>query len=78
MISGSTGPATHNEELYTLRRKLFEYEQALREKDSYLAKLELDLEHAIAQCKRMANSKPNDLSSFQIITAGWSFEYLGC
>lgn len=41
-------------DLTQLRQKIFEYERALTEKDYYLARLEMDLEHAITQCKKFA------------------------
>lgn len=46
-----------NNDLITLKQKLAEYESAIIEKDYYLAKLEMDLEHAIGQCKKIAAAK---------------------
>lgn len=46
-----------NQDLINLRQKLAEYENTLSEKDYYLAKLEMDLEHAICQCKKIAAAK---------------------
>ena len=43
-----------NQDLINLRQKLTEYENAITEKDFYLAKLEMDLEHAIGQCQKIA------------------------
>lgn len=43
-----------NQDLINLRQKLAEYEHAITEKDFYLAKLEMDLEHAIGQCQKIA------------------------
>ncbi len=48
---------TRNQDLINLRQKLAEYEHTLSEKDYYLAKLEMDLEHAIGQCKKIAAAK---------------------
>ncbi len=51
-----------NQDLTNLRQKLAEYENAITEKDFYLAKLEMDLEHAIGQCQKIAakcNSQGN-------------------
>jgi len=47
----------HNQDLVNLRQKLSEYENAITEKDFYLAKLEMDLEHAIGQCQKIAAAK---------------------
>lgn len=49
-----------NKDLIILRQKLAEYEHAITEKDFYLAKLEMDLEHAIGQCKKIAAAKGHD------------------
>ncbi len=46
-----------NQDLIKLRQKIAEYENTISEKDYYLSKLELDLEHAIGQCKKIAASK---------------------
>lgn len=46
-----------NQDLITLRQKIAEYQMTINEKDYYLAKLEMDLEHAIGQCKKIAASK---------------------
>lgn len=46
-----------NKDLIDLKQKLAEYENAIIEKDYYLAKLEMDLEHAIGQCKKIAAAK---------------------
>lgn len=46
-----------NQDLINLRKKIAEYEHAIAEKDYYLARLEMDLEHAIGQCKKIAASK---------------------
>lgn len=43
-----------NQDLINLRQKLAEYEHVITQKDYYLAKLEMDLEHAIGQCKKIA------------------------
>lgn len=51
-----------NKDLVYLRQKLAEYESAISEKDYYLAKLEMDLEHAIGQCKKIAAAK-QDISN---------------
>lgn len=45
---------SRNQDLINLRQKLAEYENAITEKDFYLAKLEMDLEHAIGQCQKIA------------------------
>ncbi|HSX19977.1 MAG TPA: hypothetical protein VLG38_02490 [Gammaproteobacteria bacterium] len=47
----------HNKDLINLHKKLAEYEHTITEKDFYLAKLEMDLEHAIGQCKKIAAAK---------------------
>lgn len=49
-----------NQDLINLRKKLAEYEHAITEKDFYLAKLEMDLEHAIGQCKKIAAKTGQD------------------
>lgn len=46
-----------NQDLINLQQKLVEYQTTIKEKDYYLAKLEMDLEHAIGQCKKIAASK---------------------
>ena len=46
-----------NQDLINLKQKLVEYQTTINEKDYYLAKLEMDLEHAIGQCKKIAASK---------------------
>lgn len=46
-----------NQDLIKLRQKIAEYEHTISEKDYYLAKLEMDLEHAIGQCKKIAAAK---------------------
>lgn len=46
-----------SQDLINLRKKLAEYEHTISEKDFYLAKLEMDLEHAIGQCKKIAARK---------------------
>lgn len=48
-----------NKDLKELKEKIAEYENTICEKDFYLAKLEMDLEHAITQCKKIAASKLN-------------------
>jgi hypothetical protein len=44
----------HQNALLLAQQKINEYERLLAEKNSYLAKLELDLEHAVNQCKQIA------------------------
>jgi DNA-binding protein H-NS len=48
-----------NRDLKELQEKLAEYQNTIHEKDCYLAKLEMDLEHAIGQCKKIAAAKFN-------------------
>ena len=45
---------TQQTALLLAQQKINEYERVLAEKNSYLAKLEMDLEHAISQCKQIA------------------------
>jgi hypothetical protein len=46
-----------NQDLDTLKQKLAEYETAILEKDYYLSRLEMDLEHAVGQCQKIAADK---------------------
>lgn len=39
-----------------LKQKIMEYEKLLAEKNLYLAKLEMDLEHLTMLCKKIANA----------------------
>lgn len=52
-----------DQHLSSLQQKLSEYERALADKNLYLAKLEMDLEHAIIQCKKFAAERLNACSS---------------
>ncbi len=52
-----------DQHLSMLQKKICDYEQILAEKNIYLAKLELDLEHAIYQCKKIAALRMQALSS---------------
>jgi len=53
-----------NQDLINLKRKLAECQTTINEKDYYLAKLEMDLEHAIGQCKQIAAAKRNHVSQW--------------
>ncbi len=46
-----------NQDLLNLKQKLAEYEHVITEKDYYVARLEMDLEHAICQCQKIAATK---------------------
>lgn len=52
-----------DQHLSMLQQKINEYERTLAEKNLYLAKLELDLEHAIHQCKKIAAQRVQALSA---------------
>lgn len=52
-----------NQQNLLLQQKINEYERVIAEKNIYLAKLELDLEHAISQCKKIAADKIHTYSS---------------
>lgn len=53
-----------NKDLINLKKKLAECQTTINEKDYYLAKLEMDLEHAIGQCKQIAASKRNQVKQW--------------
>lgn len=53
-----------NQDLINLNKKLIECQSTISEKDYYLAKLEMDLEHAIGQCKQIAATKRNHISQW--------------
>lgn len=52
-----------NQDLLNLKQKLAEYENTLTEKDYYVARLEMDLEHAIGQCQKIAAAKAEEYHS---------------
>lgn len=43
--------------LQVAQQKISEYEKLIAEKNLYLSRLEMDLEHAIRQCKKIAADK---------------------
>ncbi len=51
-----------NQDLAALKQKLAQYETAILEKDFYVSRLEMDLEHAIDQCQRIAADKGQNFS----------------
>lgn len=46
-----------NQDLIALKNKLAEYQTTINEKDYYVAKLEMDLEHAIGQFKKITAAR---------------------
>lgn len=53
-----------NQDIINLKKKLIECQTIINEKDYYLAKLEMDLEHAIGQCKKIAAAKNNSITQW--------------
>jgi SMC interacting uncharacterized protein involved in chromosome segregation len=53
-----------NKDLINLKKKLAECQTTINEKDYYLSKLEMDLEHAIGQCKQIAAAKHKDINQW--------------
>lgn len=54
-----------DQQLSMLEQKIYEYERALADKNIYLAKLEMDLEHAILQCKKFAAERRDAYNASQ-------------
>ena len=54
---------TSDQHVSMLQKQIRDFEHTLAEKNIYLAKLELDLEHAINQCKKIAAQRMQALSS---------------